>query len=72
MRLIPRIDRDACTGTASCARIAPTVFEIDDEVIAVVVDPNGADEETLREAAESCPWGAVILEDAATERQVYP
>jgi ferredoxin len=72
MGIIPRIDRDACTGTAACAVVAPKVFEIDDEGIAVVVDPNGADEETLWEAAERCPWKAVILEDGATERQVYP
>ena len=34
-----RIDREKCTGVASCVFIAPTVFHMDEERKAVVDDP---------------------------------
>jgi len=43
--------------------VAPTVFELDGENKAVVLDPGSVDEKTLMEAAESCPQDAIILED---------
>ena len=27
-----RVDRDLCTGMAYCVEVAPTVFELDDEM----------------------------------------
>ncbi len=46
------IDRRKCTGEALCVGIAPEVFDLDEEGIAIVIDPEGADEETLIEAVE--------------------
>lgn len=66
-----RVDRMLCTGVGNCAAIAPTVFELDDENKAVVLDPSSVDEEVLWEAAESCPQDAIILEDE-DGRQLYP
>jgi ferredoxin len=66
-----RVDRDLCITAGSCVEIAPEVFQIDNERKAYVVDPNGADEDTIFEAAESCPTSAIILEDASG-KQVYP
>jgi len=51
--------------------IAPTVFRLDEENKAVVIDPSSVDDQTLLEAAESCPENAVIIEDDQG-RQLYP
>ena len=42
---------------------APTVFKLDEENKAVVLDPSSVDDNTLLEAAESCPEQAIIVED---------
>jgi len=60
------IDRVKCTGEAICVGIAPEVFELDQDGIAVVVDADGADRDALCEAAESCPADAIIVIDAKT------
>jgi len=70
--VIPRVDRDVCVGIGNCEAICPEVFKLDDENKAVVVDPRGADEETIRKAAESCPVEAIILEDEKTGEILYP
>jgi ferredoxin len=66
-----QVDRDLCITAGSCVEIAPEVFQIDDEHKAYVVDPDGADEDTIWEAAESCPTFAIILEDE-DGKQLYP
>jgi ferredoxin len=66
-----RVDRDLCLGLGNCVACAPTVFQMDEEGKAVVLDPSSVDEATLTEAAESCPENAVILEDD-NGNQVYP
>lgn len=66
-----RVDRDLCAGMAYCIGVAPTVFELDEEGKAVVLDASSVDDETLLEAAKSCPLDAIILEDDEGN-QVYP
>lgn len=66
-----RVDRALCSGMADCTMLAPTVFELDEEGKAVVLDPASVDDETLLEAAQSCPVGAIILEDDEGN-QVFP
>jgi ferredoxin len=66
-----RVDRELCIGVSNCVAIAPTVFELDDENKAVVLDPGSVDEKTLTEAAESCPQDAIIVEDDEGN-QLYP
>lgn len=66
-----RIDRDLCTGVSNCVAVAPTVFKLDEERKAVVLDPSSVDDDTLMEAAESCPENAVIIEDDEGN-QLYP
>jgi len=50
---------------------APTVFKLDEENKAVVLDPSSVDDDTLLEAAESCPENAIIVEDDKGN-QLYP
>jgi ferredoxin len=65
------IDRDECIGCGNCTDIAPGVFELDDEGLSRVVNPAGADESTIREAAESCPVDCIHLYDDAGNK-IYP
>ena len=58
-----RVDRDLCIGVGNCVAFAPTVFKLDEENKAVVLDPSSIDDATLLEAAESCPEQAIIVED---------
>jgi ferredoxin len=66
-----RVDRELCIGVSNCVAIAPTVFKLDDENKAVLLDPSSVDEKTLMEAAESCPQDAIIVEDDEGN-QLYP
>lgn len=67
-----RVDRDLCIGVGKCVAFAPTVFKLDEENKAIVLDPSTVDDEdTLMEAAESCPENAVIIEDDEGNH-VYP
>jgi len=59
-----RVDPDLCTGCGPCQEICPEVFEIRDDVSTVLVKevpPELAD--AVREAADSCPPGAIIVEE---------
>ena len=66
-----RVDRDLCIGVGNCVAFAPTVFALDEENKAVVLDPSSVDGDTLLEAAESCSESAIIVEDDEG-RQLYP
>lgn len=65
------VDRDACIGAAPCVTVAPGVFQLDDENIAYVVDPKGADDETILLAAQACPVQAILLYDEEG-KQIFP
>lgn len=64
--------RDKCIGAASCAAIAPRVFEMDEEDIARVISQDGEDDETKLLAAQSCPTAAIIVTNTETGEQVWP
>ncbi len=66
-----RVDRELCIGAGSCMAVAPGVFALDEENKAYVVDPNGADYETILLAAQSCPTKAIFLYDEEG-KQIYP
>jgi ferredoxin len=55
------IDREKCMGSGNCGFWAPGVFDLDDEGIAIVVDPNAAPEEKILLAAEGCPTQAITV-----------
>lgn len=66
-----KVDRELCIGVSNCVAIAPTVFKLDEENKAVVLAPSSVDEETVLEAAESCPENAITVEDDEG-KQLYP
>ena len=55
------VDRAACIGARSCVVVAQGLFEMDDENLAYVQNPDAFDQETLKLAAESCPVLAIHL-----------
>lgn len=66
-----KVVRDLCIGVGNCVAYAPTVFELDTENKAVILDPNSVDDDTLLEAAKSCPESAILVEDNEGN-QLYP
>lgn len=56
----PKVDQDLCTGAQVCVIIAPDVFEMNEKGKAYVVDPEGADEETIQRAIDQCPSKAIF------------
>jgi ferredoxin len=65
------IDRDLCQGIGNCVAIAPVVFQLDKQNKAVATHIEDISQEKIREAAQSCPLDAIILQDDDGE-QLYP
>ena len=65
------VDRELCAGLGNCVAVAPGVFELDSENKAMVIDPSSTSEAKLMEAAESCPFNDIIIEDDQGN-QLYP
>jgi ferredoxin len=61
MSLDVRIDRDKCMGSANCQFWAPGVFDLDEEGIAIALDPDAEPVEKLSGAADGCPTGAIAV-----------
>jgi ferredoxin len=65
------VDRTKCIGARSCVAVAPGVFQMDDQNLAYLVDPDSEDEDTIMLAAQSCPVLAVIIYDE-NGKQIFP
>jgi len=65
------VDRAMCIGADSCVAVAPGVFQLDDEKLAYVVDPDSTDEDTILMAAQSCPVLAILLFDE-NGKKIFP
>lgn len=63
MALEIEIDRDVCMGSGNCTFTAPGVFGLDDDSIAVVIDPSAAPRDQIVTAAQQCPTGAISVRD---------
>lgn len=57
------LKRDKCISAGTCVAIAPEVFELDDEGKVVLINAKGADEQTILDAARSCPTQAIEIYD---------
>jgi ferredoxin len=71
-RLRVAIDAAKCTGEGICVGIAPGVFDLNEDGLAEVVDPEGADQNTIVEAAASCPTDAITVVDEESGKQLAP
>jgi len=48
-------------GSGNCSFWAPGVFDLDDDGIAIVVDPNAQPEDKVILAAQGCPTQAISV-----------
>jgi len=56
-----KVSRARCIASKCCVNLAPEVFALDDTQVSSVVDPSAAPDETILEAAENCPTGAISV-----------
>lgn len=61
MTLRITVDRELCMGSGNCQFWAPGVFDIDDDGVAVVLDPAAAPEDRVVLAADGCPTKAITI-----------
>jgi ferredoxin len=59
--LVISIDRDLCMGSGNCTFSAPGVFGLDDDGIAVVLDPAAQPADKIIAAARGCPTRAISI-----------
>ncbi len=70
--LTMHIDRSLCIGAATCVALAPKAWALDDEAKAVILDTAEEEtDETLMEAAKSCPVMAIFITDE-NGKQLFP
>jgi ferredoxin len=74
-----RVDEDICIANGVCVELVPAVFQLKKQVVpsllaplAYVVDPYGASNDDILQAAQMCPTGAIIIEDAETGERIHP
>ena len=61
-----------CVGNATCLATAPGVFAHNADRQSEVVDPAGATEEKILDAAVNCPTGAIRVEVAESGDRLFP
>ncbi len=66
-----KVERDLCISVASCVQADPETFELDDEGIATVKNPNSNNQKKILQAAKSCPVNAIIVYDD-DGKQIWP
>ena len=70
--LVVKIARLICVGFETCVEVAPDLFQMDEEGIAIFTsDTNEVDKETVLEACKECPVDALVVLDASGN-QLHP
>ena len=70
--LMVKIDRLICVGFETCVEVAPDLFQMDEEGIAIFTsNTNEVDKETVLEACKECPADALVVLDASGN-QLHP
>lgn len=61
------VDHDRCVGTGGCEALAPHLFEVGDDGVLVILqpEPGAADLPAVRAAVAGCPTRALTLHDDA-------
>jgi ferredoxin len=59
-----RVDEELCVGDETCVEICPEIFEMQGDVAAAKMEEvPGELEGACKEAAESCPVEAILIEE---------
>jgi len=61
MNKVPVVDPEVCIGCGTCVALAPQTFQFSEDGKVKVVNPEGDDEETIKEATQACPVNAITL-----------
>jgi ferredoxin len=61
-----------CTAVGTCMDEASRTFDMNDDAIAFVSNPNGNSDEEILAAAKSCPVDAIFLYDKQSGERVWP
>ena len=70
--LMVKIDRLICVGFETCVDVAPDLFQMDEEGIAIFTsDTHEVDKATILEACKECPVDALVVLDASGN-QLHP
>ena len=59
------IDRERCMGSGNCSFWAPNTFDLDDEGLSIVINPDGDDASKIQNAANGCPTQAITVSERA-------
>ncbi len=65
------IDRAMCIGAQSCVVVADKLFQMDDQNLAYIVDPDAHNEDEVLLAAQACPVLAILLYDE-NGKKIFP
>ncbi len=66
------VDHGVCIGAAPCTAMAPNTFALDDDAKAgILASVDEDDQETILNAAQSCPVSAIRIKDE-NGNQVFP
>jgi len=57
------IDQDECISCGACVDTCPEVFSLNDDNLAEVYKADGASEEEIEDAIESCPVSCIQWEE---------
>lgn len=57
-----RVDEATCIGCGVCESLCPDVFKMSDEGKAKVIEPE-TEQDCAKDAADSCPTGAITVEE---------
>ena len=57
------IDQDECISCGACVDTCPEVFRMNDDNLAEVYKADGASEEEIQDAIESCPVSCIQWEE---------
>ncbi len=60
-----KVNKDICIGCGACQAILPDVFELEDDGLATCKEKNITDDnkDEVRDASDSCPTGAIEVEE---------
>ena len=61
MTLEIKIDRELCMGSGNCSFWAQATFDLDDEGVAIVIDPQGDPDDKIIAAGQGCPTHAITI-----------
>ena len=57
------VDLEECTGCNLCVETCPDVFDLNDDGLAVITDPNGASDDEIQQCIDDCPVTCIEWKD---------